>query len=130
VSGPRARSAFLAAPWASLVLAAALFGTAPAARASCGHYVQGEQAPGTQQAQQHGAPAPLPGQPCHGPTCSRHDSEPLVPPGTTHRVSPRQDPDQTATDFSAPADRSLDCLGTTGLFCPLPPVLSIYHPPR
>jgi len=66
--------------WPVLALVAGLFGFAPSAHGSCGHYLRLENSAekGTSTGERPPSPLRLP---CHGPSCNRgHDQAPLTAP--------------------------------------------------
>jgi hypothetical protein len=67
---------------------------------------------------------------CRGPTCSSKDSLPAVPPGLIDRAAPPEDLQPTAAAFFALSGPSLDHLAWPAPLLPLPPVESLFHPPR
>jgi hypothetical protein len=96
--------------------------------AGCGDHVQvnpkaGERSQADESMPSHGH------RPCHGPTCSRHDRQPM-PAGATVRVAPPEDLRQTTSESFDRAQQSLDRLVPGLPLLAVPSVQSIFHPPR
>jgi hypothetical protein len=113
---------------ARVLLLAALALTLSASRgqAGCGDHVQFGPQAGRSQDHESAPSGPLP---CHGPTCSGHQPQPM-PPGAPARVVPPEDLRQTSADSFAHPQRSLDRVVSGACFLPHPSVSSIFHPPR
>jgi hypothetical protein len=117
--------------WAGILLAVGV--CAPSARATCGDYViignsnTGHMAGPASKHDSHSMPAP--GQPCHGPSCSKQPAAPMQTPTTKvqSQVEPWAYLFADSQALAAGADRLLAEVETDH---PIDRANSIFRPPR
>lgn len=121
----------LIAGWAAALLGAAIF--TPSAHATCGDYIQIGNMASKHAASTPAMPdshsTPAPGQPCHGPFCSKQPAAPMEAPAT--RVTVQVEPWAFLTASRQPdSNRATQFLVDAEYRRPVENPSSIFRPPR
>jgi hypothetical protein len=112
--------------WVGIAGALLLAVLAPSpAEAACGDHVRF--GPASAATPKSDAPAPI--APCHGPTCSRRDHDPLPAPAPAPSTN-HQELASLSPLPALPGGGGIERLAESEPLCPNPLSTSVFHPPR